>query len=220
METNTNKWFLIKLKSFYTAKETISKTKRQPMQWNKIFANNATDKGLISKIYCSVAKLCLTLCDPMDCSTPGFPVLHHLLEFAQIHVHWVSDATQPSHSLMPLFPPAFNPSQNQGLFQWVCFCIRWSKHWRPKYINSSKSSISKKQIMQSKNVCISHSVVSDSLIPWTVTHQTPLSMEFSRQEYWSGLPFPSPGDLPHPVIEPRSSALQADSLSSEPSGKI
>ena len=163
---------------------------------------------------------CPTHCDPVNCSTPGVSVLHHLLEFAQIHVHWVSDATQPSHSLMPLFPLALNPSQNQGLFQWVCFCIRWSKHWRPKYINSSKSSISKKQIMQSKNVCISHSVVSDSLIPWTVTHQTPLSMEFSRQEYWSGLPFPSPGDLPHPVIEPRSSALQADSLSSEPSGKI
>ena len=57
------------------------------MQWEKIVANNATDKGFISKIYCSVAKLCLTLCDPMDCSTPGFPVLYHLLEFAQTHVH-------------------------------------------------------------------------------------------------------------------------------------
>ena len=70
METNTNKWFLIKLKSFCTAKETINKTKRQSMQWKKIFANNATDKGLISKIYCSVAKLCLTLCDPMDPKWP------------------------------------------------------------------------------------------------------------------------------------------------------
>ena len=66
METNTNKWFLIKLKSFCTAKETINKTKRQSMQWKKIFANNATDKGLISKIYCSVAKLCLTFCDSMN----------------------------------------------------------------------------------------------------------------------------------------------------------
>ena len=52
--------------------------------------------------------------------------------------------------------------------------------------------------------------------PWTVARQTPLSMEFSRQEYWSGLPFPSPGDPPHPRIEPRSSAVQADALSSEP----
>ena len=51
--------------------------------------------------------------------------------------------------------------------------------------------------------------------PWTVAHQAPLSMGFSRQEYWSGLPFPSPGDLPHPGIKCRSPALQADSLSTE-----
>ena len=54
--------------------------------------------------------------------------------------------------------------------------------------------------------------MSDSVTPWTIVHQAPLSMEFSRQEYWSGLPFPSPGDLPDPGIEPRSSVLQADSL--------
>ena len=52
--------------------------------------------------------------------------------------------------------------------------------------------------------------------PWTVAYKAPLSMEFSRQEYWSGLPFPSPGDLPDPGIEPRSPALQADALLSEP----
>ena len=55
--------------------------------------------------------------------------------------------------------------------------------------------------------------------PWTVSHQAPLSMGFSRQEYWSGLPFPSPGDLPGPGIKPRSPALQADALTSEPPGK-
>ena len=54
---------------------------------------------------------------------------------------------------------------------------------------------------------------------WTVAHYTPLSVEFSRQEHWSGLPFPSAGDLPDPGIEPRSSALQADSLLSESPGK-
>ena len=54
---------------------------------------------------------------------------------------------------------------------------------------------------------------------WTVAHQAPLSMEFSRQEYWSGLPFPSPGDLPNPGIEPKSPTLQADALPSEPHGK-
>ena len=52
-------------------------------------------------------------------------------------------------------------------------------------------------------------------IPWTVAHQASPSMEFSRQEYWSGLPFPSPGDLPDPGIEPRSPAQQADALSSD-----
>ena len=55
--------------------------------------------------------------------------------------------------------------------------------------------------------------------PWTVAHQTPLSMGFSRQEYWSGLPFPSPGELPHLGIEPRSPTLQADALTSEPPQK-
>ena len=55
--------------------------------------------------------------------------------------------------------------------------------------------------------------------PWTIAHQAPPSMGFSRQEYWSGLPFPSPGDLPNPGIEPRSPALQADALTSEPPGK-
>ena len=55
--------------------------------------------------------------------------------------------------------------------------------------------------------------------PWTVAHQAPPSMGFSRQEYWSGLPFPSPGDLPNPGIEPWSPALQADALTSEPPGR-
>ena len=68
--------------------------------------------------------------------------------------------------------------------------------------------------------CVSHSVMSDSLRPHgTVAHQAPLSMGFSGQEYWSGLPFPSPGDLPNRGIKPRSPALQADALSSEPPGK-
>ena len=57
------------------------------------------------------------------------------------------------------------------------------------------------------------------LTPWTVAHQPPLSVEFSRQEHWSGLPFSTPGNLPNPVIKPRSPALQADSLPSEPPGK-
>ena len=69
--------------------------------------------------YCSVAQSCLTLCDPMDCSTSGFPVLHCLPEFAKTHVHWVDDAIQPSHPLSPPSPSAINLSQHQGLFLWV-----------------------------------------------------------------------------------------------------
>ena len=66
-----------------------------------------------------VTKLCPTLCNPMDCSVPGFPVLHHLLEFAQAHVHLVGDAIQPSYPLSSTSPPVFNLSQHRGLFQWV-----------------------------------------------------------------------------------------------------
>ena len=69
--------------------------------------------------WCSVAKSCPTLCYPMNCSMPGFPVPHRLLEFAQSQVHWVSDAIQPSCPLLPPFPLAFNLSQHQGLLQWV-----------------------------------------------------------------------------------------------------
>ena len=69
--------------------------------------------------FSSVAQLCLTLCDPMDCSTPGFPVHHQLLEIAQTHVHWIGDAIQPSHPLSSPSPLALNLSQHQGLFQWV-----------------------------------------------------------------------------------------------------
>ena len=70
--------------------------------------------------FSSVAQLCLTLCDPMDCSTPGFPVYHQLPEFTQTHVHQVSDTIQPSHPLSSLSPPAFNLPQNRDLFKWVC----------------------------------------------------------------------------------------------------
>ena len=70
-------------------------------------------------LFCSVAKLYPTLCNPRDCNTSDFPVLHYLLEFAQTHVHWVDDAIQPSHPLLPPSPSALSLSQHQGLFQWV-----------------------------------------------------------------------------------------------------
>ena len=76
---------------------------------------------------CSVAKSCLTLCNPMNCSMPGFLVLHYLPEFAQTHVHWVSDTIQPSHPLLPLSPLAFSLSQHQGLFILVSFSHQMAK---------------------------------------------------------------------------------------------
>ena len=69
--------------------------------------------------FSSVTQSCPTLYNPMNCSMPGFPVHHQLPEFTQTHVHWVSDAIQPSHPLSSPSPPAPNPSQHQSLFQWV-----------------------------------------------------------------------------------------------------
>ena len=65
----------------------------------------------------------------MDCSTPGFPVHHQLLELTQTYVHWVGDAIQPSHPLSFPFPPAFNLPQHQGFFKWFLLCIRWPTYW-------------------------------------------------------------------------------------------
>ena len=79
---------------------------------------------------CSVTQLCLTLCNPMDCSAPGFPVLHHRSDLARTHIHRVSDAIQPPCLLSSPFPPAFNLSQHQGLFQRVSSPQNsWPKYW-------------------------------------------------------------------------------------------
>ena len=77
----------------------------------------------------SVAQSCSTLWDPMNRSTPGLPVHHHLPEFTDTHVHRVSDAIQPSHPLSSPSPLAPNPSQDQSLFQGSTLCMRWPKYW-------------------------------------------------------------------------------------------
>ena len=82
----------------------------------KYFANSKCQKVLQ---FSSVTQSCPTLCNPMNCSTPGLPVRHQLLEFTQTHVCWVSDAIQPSHPLSSPSPPALNLSQHQSLFQGV-----------------------------------------------------------------------------------------------------
>ena len=79
--------------------------------------------------FSSVAQSCLTLCNPMNCSTPGLPVHHQLPEFTQTHFHRVGDAIQPSHPLSSPSPPAPNPSQHQNLSNESTLHMRWPKYW-------------------------------------------------------------------------------------------
>ena len=98
------------------------RNRKQKLLANLNYQNRQNIFAKLSKLlteFSSVAQSCPTLCNPMDCSTPGLPVHHQLREFTQTHVHWVGDAIQPSHPLSWPSPPAFNLSQHQGLFKWV-----------------------------------------------------------------------------------------------------
>ena len=220
----------------------------------------------------SVTQSCPTLCDPMNRSTPGLPIHHHLLEFTQTHIHRVSDAFQPSHPLSSPSPLAPNPSHHQSLFQWVnsshevakvlefsFSIIPWSRglkiylwtlqhmwklvcesnaccpcrHYILRDFFPSAAAAAAKSLQSCPTLCnpidgsppgspvpgilqartlewvaISFSSVwkwklkVKSLscvwlfaITWTAAYQAPLSMGFSRQEYWSGLPLPFPLSL-------------------------
>ena len=118
----------------------------------------------------------MTLCDPVDCSTPGLPVHHHPKELAQSHVHRISDAIQPSRPVAPF-------SSRLQSFR-------------------ASGSLASEVTGVGPNVRLLET-------PWTTAPQAPPSMGFPRQEDWSGLPFPSPGDLPHPGIKPTSLASPA-----------
>ena len=157
---------------------------------------------------------CLTLCDPIDGSPPGSPVPGILqartLEWVAIPspMHesekgkWslsVLSNPQWPHGLQPsrLLHPWDFPGKSTGV---GCHCLL-------------------REGTMLREIKWTHSVVSNSATPWTVAHQAPPSTGFSRQEYWRGLPFPSPGDLPNSGIKPRSPVLQADDLLSEPPGR-
>ena len=136
---------------------------------------------------------CLSLCNTMDCSPPGSSV-HGILQ-ARV-LEWVAMPSSRGSSDPGMEPSALkSPPLVGGLFitsaTWLFRKWKWSLLSR----------------------------VWLSATPWTVAYQVSQSVEFSRQEYWSGLPFPSPGDLPNPGIEPGSPVLQADALPSEPPGK-
>ena len=83
---------------------------------------------LLRHYCCSAAQSCPTLCEPMDCSTPGLPVHHHLQELSQVHIHGVGDAIQPSHPLSSP-SPSLSLSQHQGFSNESPLCIRWPKFW-------------------------------------------------------------------------------------------
>ena len=85
--------------------------------------------SLTSVQFSSVTQSCITICDPMNHSTPGLPVHHQHPEFTQTHIHHVSDAIHPSHPLSSPFPPAPNPSQHQSLFHESTLLMRWPKYW-------------------------------------------------------------------------------------------
>ena len=101
---------------------------RWPKYWSFSF-NISPSKNYHSVQFSSVTQSCLTLCDPMNHSTPGLPVQNQLPEFTQTHVHRVSDAIQPSHPLSSPFPPAFNLSQDQSFLNESVLLIRWPKYW-------------------------------------------------------------------------------------------
>ena len=103
---HTHKWSLFSAKEHPTCQSTVSKN-----------AGDTWPRGGYSVQFISVSQSCLTLCNPMDCSTPGLPVHHQLPELAQTHVHRVSDAILPSYPLSSLSLPALNLSQHQGLFR-------------------------------------------------------------------------------------------------------
>ena len=101
---------------------------------------------------CSVAQSCLTLHSPMDCSMPGFPVLHHLPEVAEIHAHWVGDAIQPSRALLPPSSTAFYLSQHQVFSSELAFRIRCPKSWSFSFSISPSSKYSNKISLGCKQI--------------------------------------------------------------------
>ena len=91
-------------------------------------------------LYCSVTKSCLTLCNPMDCNTLGFPILHYLSEFIQTHVHWVSDVIQPSHLFCPLVFLPLNFPSIRVFSNELALRIRWPNYWRFSISSSNEYS--------------------------------------------------------------------------------
>ena len=149
---------------------------------------------------------CLTLCNPVDCSPLGLSV-HGILQ-ARI-MEWAA-----MHSSRGSSQPR-DWTYVSCIGRWVLYhfgqCKFWLQKWGRLLFTEVNSVLQFNSVQSLSRVWLFATL-------WTVAHLAPLSTGFSRQEYWSGLPFPSPGDLPDPGIELRSPALQADALTSEPPG--
>ena len=150
---------------------------------------------------CLVAQSCPTLCDPMECSTPGFPVLHRLTELAQTHVHWAGDAIQTSHPLSFPSPPAAAAAKSLQSCPTLCDPTDGSPPGSPvPGILQARTlewvAISFSNAWKWKVKVKSLSRIRFLPAPWTAAHQAPPSMGFSRQEYWSEVPLPSPPSPP------------------------
>ena len=157
----------------------------------------------------SVSQSCPTLCDPMDCSMPGLPVHHQLLSLLKL---MSIELVMPSNHLILCCPLLLLPSIFSSIRVFSnesVLCIRWPKYWHFSFSISPSNEYSWQIIIVhgSSLFSFSRSVVSNSVTPWAIVHQAALFLGFSRQEYWSGLPFPSPGDLPDPGVEPETPVL-------------
>ena len=152
--------------------------------------NDEASKGPRRAHACLHAQSCLTLCDPIGCSLPGSSV-HGILQ-ARI-LEWVAISyfrgSCPSRDRTHLFCVSC-------IDRWILY------HWAPRDPTKSKKDVITAEWASEWVKSLSR--VWLFATPWTLARQVPLSMGFSRQEYWSGLPFPSPGDLPDPGTEPRS----------------
>ena len=117
--------------------------------------------------FSSVTQSCLTLCDPMDCSTPGFPVGQQLPELTQTHVHWVSDTIQLSHLLPSPSAPAFNLSQHQCLFQWVSYLPSGGIKWFLNFLTDEQISHLKNMFLhrKRKGICFDQFIVKHKSLP-------------------------------------------------------
>ena len=149
--------------------------------------------------FSSVAQSCPTLCNPMNCSTPGLPVHHQLPEFTQSHVHRVSDAIQPSHPLSSPSPPAPSPPQHQSLSKESTLRMRWPKYWSFSFSIFPSEEIP--GLLSFRMVQFKHSIsaIFVCLFGHAVQHVGIL--------------------VPQPRIEPRPLALEARVLTTESPGK-